>query len=104
MRNRKLVLGLAAVVLVLATSCGSLEGLEGAELYANSCAACHGADGSGGSGPAVGAGSDAVSRSDAELDAAITAGVGRMPGYGNRLTSAQIDGLVDYMRELQMAP
>lgn len=97
------VVALALAVLLL-VACGSTEGLVGAELYGNSCAACHGADGSGRSGPALGAESAAAARTDAELVAVIANGENRMPSYGDRLTSGQIESLVEYLRRLQAAP
>ncbi len=72
----------------------------GRELYDRSCASCHAGDGSGGVGPAVGAGSNAVGLSDEQVAGAIRVGPGTMPAF-DRLSDAQVDSLVAYMRQLQ---
>ena len=89
-----------AFSVVLAACGGPTEGLFGQELYERSCAACHARDGSGGSGPALGAGSNAVSLTDEQLAGAITVGPGTMPSF-DRLDDEQIDSLVIYIRQLQ---
>jgi mono/diheme cytochrome c family protein len=73
-----------------------------ADIYKAKCAMCHGADGSksmGGSKPLSGA--DVQGMSDADLNAAITNGKGKMPAYKGKLTDAQITGLVGYVRTLK---
>jgi mono/diheme cytochrome c family protein len=39
--------------------------------------------------------------SDADLNAAITKGKGKMPGYEGKLTADQIQDLVKYIRSLK---
>jgi cytochrome c551 len=94
-----------AVALLLAGCGGSLEGKFGGELFGVGCAACHGADLSGGTGPDIGPGSNSgVGLSDQQLAGVIRVGPGSMPAYGLRLTAAQIDSLVVYMRLVQRGP
>lgn len=94
-----------AVALLLVGCGGSLEGKSGGGLYGVGCAACHGADLSGGIGPDIGPGSNAdIGLSDQQLSGVIRVGPGSMPGYGRRLTEAQIDSLVVYMRLVQRGP
>ena len=94
--------GVAAllVLCMVTTACSSTEGLLGKELYEQSCATCHRADGTGGTGPAVGAGSNAVQLTDEQIAGVIRVGPGVMPGF-SRLTDEQVTSLVDYIRELQ---
>ena len=80
---------------------------DSATVYHTKCAVCHAADGSGNSvmGKKLGAKdlrSDEVQKkSDAELNTAITNGVGKtMPAYKDKLSADDIKGLVRYIREL----
>lgn len=106
------VLLVAVAVVVLFSGCGgSLEGKFGEELYEAACAACHGTDLSGGSdlsggtGPDIGPGSNAdIGLSDQQLAGVVRVGPGSMPSYGRRLTAAQIESLVVYMRLVQRGP
>ena len=76
-------------------------------VYKSKCAMCHGADGSGSTpaGKAMGAkdfrSSDVVKKSDAELQAAIDNGRNKMPAYKGKLSAADVQGLVKYIRQLQ---
>ena len=71
-----------------------------ANLYKAKCAACHGADGTGKStmkntnlrAPEV------QKKSDAQLLDATANGIGKMPGYKDKLSKDQIASLVTYMR------
>ena len=83
---------------MLAGCGGSTEGLLGEDLYNKSCGGCHGADGL--RGTQIGAGSASVELSDQQIRGAIAVGPGSMPGFP-RLTSEQLDSLVDFIRELQ---
>lgn len=80
---------------------------DSANLYKTKCAVCHAPDGSGNSvmGKKLGAkdlrSDDVQKKSDAELNDAITNGVGKtMPAYKGKLTDDQIKGLASYIREL----
>jgi cytochrome c6 len=80
---------------------------KGQDTFKAKCAMCHGADGSGATtmGKSMGLkdlGSSAIqSMSDADLNAAITNGKGKMPAYKGKLTDAQITDLVSYIRTLK---
>ncbi len=90
------LLSLVAALAVPAFSQGA------ADLYKSKCAMCHGADGSKsmmGAKPLSGA--DVQGMSDADLNAAITNGKGKMPAYKGKLTDAQITELVSYIRTLK---
>jgi len=80
---------------------------DAASLYKAKCVVCHAADGSGNGvmGKKLGAkdlrSAEVQKKSDSELDAAITNGLGKtMPAYKGKLTDDQIKGLVSYIREL----
>jgi quinol---cytochrome-c reductase cytochrome c subunit len=72
-----------------------------AEVFAASCARCHGADLSGGTGPALGPGSHAVSDEDGELIRAIRTGPDEMPRFDDDFTPEQIEEILAYIREVQ---
>lgn len=96
------VASLLAVVSL--SSCGGrvAEDASGAEIYTVSCARCHGADLAGnGVFPAVGAGSPAEEKEDAALLQTIARGRGSMPSFEGQLTDAQIERVLDYLREQQ---
>ncbi len=78
------------------------EGLSGNELFNLACATCHGLDLSGAEGiPALGARSDASEETDARLIARIREGKDAMPSFAGSLTDAQMQLIVDYLREVQ---
>ena len=76
----------------------------GATTYKKSCATCHAADGSG---TALGKRLHAPDLRTKEvqdqtpeaLTKIVTAGKANMPAFGNRLTSQQIQQVVDYIRQ-----
>ncbi len=74
----------------------------GERLYSTTCAACHGEDGSGGIGPALNSLQLLSRNSDQQIQDTITNGGRRpnssMPAFGDRLTSVEIDALVDFIR------
>jgi len=74
----------------------------GETLYANTCAACHGENGEGGSGPALNSLQILTRNDDAALRNTILYGPRRpnsiMPAFGDRLTSVEVDALVQYLR------
>jgi len=80
---------------------GAAGVFDAAEVFAASCARCHGADLSGGTGPALGPGSHAVSDEDEELIRAIRTGPDEMPRFDDDFTPEQIDELLAYIREVQ---
>jgi mono/diheme cytochrome c family protein len=75
-------------------------------LYLNNCARCHGADGRSDTelgrlndAPDI-SGGKARSLSAAKLTRLIRNGEGSMPGFGKKLTKAQITSIVNYVRGL----
>lgn len=76
---------------------------SGTDTFKAKCAMCHGADGSGKA--AMGTkplnSPDVQKMSDADLNAAITNGKGKMPAYKGKLTDAQITDLVKFIRTMK---
>ena len=74
----------------------------GESLYASACAACHGENGEGGSGPALNSLQILTRHTDEDMRNAIIYGPPRpnsiMPAFGDRLTSVEVDALVQYIR------
>lgn len=73
----------------------------GKDLYDANCAACHGTDLEGGVGPPLDRTSEASELSDARYVLRITEGRGDMPGFADQLTSAEIDEIIAYIRDVQ---
>ncbi len=79
----------------------------GANLFNGKCAHCHGVDGL--ANTAAGKAQhvppltapDVLKMTDADLTSIITNGKDKMPSFGNRLTDAQIQEAVGYIRTLQ---
>lgn len=99
----KWLIRVALFSLVLALALPPMAAAQaGADTYKAKCAGCHGADGSKsmmGAKPLNGA--DVQGMSDADLNAAITNGKGKMPAYKDKLSAAQIKDLVAYIRTLK---
>ena len=94
------LISLLVVVLLAAGCAGSDENVFGKDLYDRSCAACHGVDGGGGIADAINRGSNTdLNLADDQIAGVITVGPGNMPGF-SRLTPAQVDSLVVYVRSL----
>ena len=78
----------------------------GKVLFASKCTLCHGADGTGKT--AVGKNlkipdlhsTDVQKKSDADLKTIITDGKNKMPAFKGKLSDAQIDQAISYIREL----
>jgi len=100
---RILVAMIASAVLVLAGCSGPDVDTFGVDLYSSVCAHCHGSDLAGGVGPALGPGSNAATLTDQQIVDVIRIGPGAMTSFGNRLSQAQLDSLVDYLRAEQGA-
>lgn len=96
----RVLLAVVAVSLV-AVGCTDPEAnLFGEDLYLRSCAICHERDGAGGVGFDIGPGSNTdLNLTDEQIAGVITVGPGNMPGF-SRLTPAQVDSLVLYVRSL----
>ena len=71
---------------------------ESVALYIANCSSCHAADGSGATGPAIGDGALNDKYTQAEMEALIRDGVDSMAGLGDRLNSAEIATLAEYVR------
>ncbi len=100
--TKKLLVTIALLSLVIALALPPVAAADAAADYKAKCAMCHGPDGSKttmGSKPLGGA--DVQGMSDADLNAAITNGKGKMPPYKGKLTDAQISDLVKYIRTLK---
>lgn len=100
---RILVATIASALLLIAGCSGPDADTFGAELYSSVCAHCHGSDLAGGVGPALGSGSTAANLSDQQIVDVIRIGPGAMTSFGDRLSQAQLDSLVDYLRVQQGA-
>jgi cytochrome c6 len=98
---------LVGLALVLAIPTIAFAQGTGADTFKAKCAMCHGADGSAssGMGKTMGLkplGSPEVQKmSDADLNALITNGKGKMPAMKGKLTDAQITDVVKYIRMLR---
>ncbi len=94
------LISLLVSVLLAAGCAGTDENVFGKDLYDRSCAACHGVDGSGEIAGEIDKGSNTdLNLSDDQIAGVITVGPGNMPGF-SRLTPAQVDSLVVYVRSL----
>ena len=70
---------------------------DGAGTYAAKCKGCHGADGKGNATMKV----PAFSSGDAAMKDVIAKGKGKMPVYGGKLSDAEIDEVVKYVKTLK---
>lgn len=98
---------IAGIVVVGLMSLSGFAAESGAELYKAKCQMCHGADGTPSAAMAKSMGlkdlkSDEVQKqSDADLKNAVSKGKGKMTGFAGKLTDAQIDEVVKYVRSLK---
>ncbi len=74
----------------------------GERIFAATCTSCHGENGSGGTGPAINSQQFLSRKTDEQIRDAVTYGGRRpnstMPAFGDRMTSVEIDALVEYIR------
>ena len=83
------------------------SGSDGAAIYKAKCAMCHGADGAGQTSMGKNLklrdlrSADVQKQTDAELTKWITDGKGKMPAYKGKLTPADIDAVVAFIRTLK---
>ena len=96
----------ALVALVsLMSICGFAD--AGMDVYNGKCKVCHGADGTPPAAMAKSMGikdmkSDDIQKmSDADLKTAIEKGKGKMPAFSGKLTDAQINDVLKYIRSLK---
>lgn len=95
------LVGALVAVLVLAACDGPDADASGEEIYMQICARCHAPDLRGSVGPALGDGSNAAAQTDRYLIDTVTEGRGRMPSFRQTLSTAQIERVVQYLREQQ---
>jgi mono/diheme cytochrome c family protein len=74
---------------------GSGGAPDGAKIFADNCAGCHGSEGEGGVGPNL-QDSERAGNKD-EVVKQVTEGGGGMPGFGDKLSSAEIQAVADYV-------
>jgi mono/diheme cytochrome c family protein len=80
---------------------------QGESLFKANCILCHGEDGTGNTpaGTALGAhnltSTEVVRKTDAELVQTISHGKEKMPSFGKKLSDAEIQALVSYIREIE---
>jgi cytochrome c6 len=96
------------IVLLLIFSLAGIASAEnpGKAIFTSKCALCHGADGTGKT--SIGKtlkipdfhSPDIKKLSEADLKTAITNGKNKMPPFKDKLTDAQIDQVISYVREL----
>ena len=98
---------LAAAIALLGVMSISAFAESGMDVYNAKCKLCHGADGTP---PAAMAKSMGIkdmkspeiqNMSDADLKTAIEKGKGKMPAFSGKLTDAQIDEVLKYIRSLK---
>jgi cytochrome c6 len=103
----KIRITLAFFLLFALTGMAAAQGVAaGKSLFTSKCSLCHGADGTGNT--AVGKSlkiknlrsPEVQSQSDADLKTIITNGKNKMPSFKGKLTDAQIDQAIAYVREL----
>lgn len=74
---------------------------EGRDLYQSSCVQCHGADGGGGRGPKLSGGAVVEAYPDLGTQIVVVReGKGGMPAFGDKLSTAEIEAVVRYTREV----
>src|SRR5438067_2942844 len=95
---------ISIVVVIIVVSSGAAFADAG-PLWAQNCASCHGKDGSGNTtmGKKLGVKDYTKSQSfsDAEAANVITNGKGKMKGYKDKLSGADVKALVTYVRSLK---
>ena len=97
-----------AIVLLLVFSLAGIASAEnpGKAIFTTKCALCHGADGTGKT--SIGKtlkipdfhSPEIKKLSDDDLEKVVTNGKNKMPSFKGKLTEAQIDQVVAYVREL----
>jgi cytochrome c6 len=77
---------------------------DGAATFKAKCAGCHGADGLKAM-PAMGVkplnSPDIQAKSDAQLNASITNGAGKMPGFSGKLSADEITAVTTFVKGLK---
>ena len=110
MNKRKLLaIMTAAAIVVIALPAIAMAGgadPDAAAIYKAKCAMCHGADGSGNTptGKSMKVrdlrSEQVQNMKNEEIEKSIANGKGKMPAYKSKLSGADIDALVSYIRDL----
>src|SRR5204862_1011804 len=94
----------SVVIAIIIGFSGAAFGADGAALWVQNCASCHGKDGSGNTtmGKKLGVKDYTKSQSFSDADAtkAIKDGMGKMKGFKDKLSDADVKPLVAYVRGL----
>jgi mono/diheme cytochrome c family protein len=105
---KKTLIALTLCILIAAPSAfAGGGGSDGAAIYKAKCAMCHGPDGAGQTPMGKNMklrdlrSADVQKQTDAELVKWIADGKGKMPAYKGKLTPADIDALVAFIRTLK---
>ncbi len=108
MKNLLLKASLLVLVAALVLPAFSVAADTGPDLFATKCASCHGKDGSGNTPMGKNlklkdlGSADVQKMSDSDLKNIIDKGKApKMPAYGAKLSSTQIDVLVKFVRSLK---
>ncbi len=108
MKNLLLKASLLVLVAALVLPAFSLAADTGPDLFAAKCASCHGKDGSGNTPMGKNlklkdlGSADVQKMPDSDLKNVIDKGKPpKMPAYGSKLSSTQIDDLVKFIRSLK---
>jgi mono/diheme cytochrome c family protein len=95
----------SVILAIVIASSGAAFGADAGALWAQHCASCHGKDGSGnttmGKKLAVKDYTKDQGFSDAEATNVIKSGKGKMKGYKDKLSDADVKALVAYVRSLK---
>jgi cytochrome c6 len=96
---------MSVIVAIIIASSGAAFGADASALWAQQCASCHGKDGSGNTtmGKKLGVKDYTKNQgfSDAEAANVIKNGKGKMKGYKDKLSEADVKALVTYVRALK---
>ena len=104
MKNRVLLVLIVAIAVALPMLAADPDG---AALYKAKCAMCHGPDGAGqtATGKAMKVrdlrSADVQKQTEKELEAIVTNGKAKMPAYKGKISEAEIDALVKYIKTLK---
>jgi cytochrome c6 len=95
----------SVILAIIVASSGAAFGADAGALWAQNCASCHGKDGSGTTATGKKLGlkdyTKEQSFSDAEAANVIKNGKGKMKGYKDKLSDADVKALVAYVRSLK---
>ncbi len=98
------IAGIALImVLLIVASCSKKSTptknvvIDGRVVYAQICAKCHGANGAGDRGPDL----RMINYGKKEVTEAIFNGGGKMPSFGDKITSKEISAVADFVLNLK---